>query len=101
MAIRINYWSLHRFLEEIGGNTLKGAAVGATVGISVTAYLQSKLELAGPLPHTYSTHIAYMQTGVANYAVIPICVCVGMLGGMGYGTLRFCFKKQPEQPLPR
>ncbi len=102
MASGINYWSMARFAEEVGGGAIKGAVAGATVGISIAAYLQSKLEVPGPLPHTYSTDVAYTQAGrVASVGAITICLSLGLWGGIAYGTIHFCFKKQPEQQLPR
>lgn len=88
------------FLEEVGGGAIKGMVVGASVGISVTAYFHWQVDVPLSLPHD-GAHTVYMETEAANYTVIPIFAVVGGACGTAYGIIRLCFKKQPEQRLPR
>ncbi len=89
------------FFKEVGGGAIMGMVVGASVGITITTYLQSQVDVPLSLPHD-GAHTVFMKTEAANYTVIPIFTAVGGVCGTAYGIIRLCFiRQEPEQRLPR
>jgi hypothetical protein len=81
--------------KEIGYTSLKGACIGAGIGISFTALIylqQDAICTSASDPRT--RWVCYLHTEIGKYIVVPVYTYMGFVSGAAYGTYKLIVKKQ-------
>jgi hypothetical protein len=84
--------------KEIGCSSLKGACIGAGLGVTLGAIFHTQQDTICMLsPRLEGRWICYLHFEIGKYAVVPSCAIVGFVSGAAYGTYKQLFKNQAYQ----
>ena len=80
---------------QIARASLKGAGIGASIGVTAAAFIPEPPPQENPFP---STQQFYGERGMlTKYAVITLCTTTGFLLGTAYGTCQVAFRQLANQ----